>query len=58
MAEKNLHINFFRVRKSFEDIKSQKGAFFSLEAAIKTAKKYRFNVYDGNGNEVFKTVRS
>jgi N-acetylmuramoyl-L-alanine amidase len=51
-------INIFRVRKNFSDIKSQKGAFFIFEAAVKTAEKYKLNVYDGNGRLIYKTDRS
>jgi len=51
-------INIFRVRKSFGDIKSQMGAFFTFEAAAKTAEKYKLNVYDGGGKLIFKTDRS
>ena len=41
-------MEIYRVRKSFNDIKSQTGAFFILENAIKQAKKTKRNVYDGN----------
>ena len=41
-------MKIYRVRKSFSDIKSQKGAYFILENAIKKAKSTRCNVYDGN----------
>ena len=51
-------INIFRVRKSFSDIKSQMGAFFTFEAAVKTAEKYNLNVYDSGGKLIFKTDRS
>lgn len=43
-------IKIYRVRKSFDDIKNQKGAFFLLENAINLAKKTRCNVYDGDKN--------
>lgn len=46
-------MEIYRVRKSFEDIKSQKGAFFILENAINKAKKTGCNVYDGNKNCVW-----
>ncbi len=39
-------IEIFRVRKSFYNIKSQKGAFFILENAIITAQKHKCNVYN------------
>lgn len=37
---------FFRVRRSWEDIKSQKGAFLILENAISLAKKTKCNIYN------------
>lgn len=46
-------MEIYRVRKSFEDIKSQKGAFLLLENAIIKAKKTRRNVYDNNKNCVW-----
>ncbi len=46
-------IILYRVRKSFNDIQSQKGAFFTLEAAIKTAKRYRLKVFDHKGRVLF-----
>ena len=46
-------ITIYRVRKSFEALKSQKGAFFTLEAAVKTAKKFKLNVYDNKKNLIF-----
>lgn len=47
-------MEIYRVRKSFEDIKSQQGAFFILENAIDKAKKTKCNVYDGNKKCIFK----
>ncbi len=41
-------MEIYRVRKSFEDIKSQRGAFFLLENAIKKASETGCSVYDGN----------
>ena len=32
-------MNLYRVRKNFDDIKGQKGAYFLLENAVKRAKK-------------------
>ncbi len=46
-------IKLYRVRKSFSDIKSGKGSFFTLEAAIKTAKRYGLKVFDHKGNILF-----
>ena len=47
-------ITIYRVRKSFGDIKSQKGAYFLFETAVKVAKKHRLNVYDNEGNLLYK----
>ncbi len=38
----------YRVRKNFHNIKSQKGAYFILENAIKMATLTKCNVYDNN----------
>lgn len=46
-------ITIYRVRKSWDDIKSQKGAYFMLETAIKKAFLTRCNVYDNNKNCVW-----
>ena len=43
----------YRVRKSWNDIASQKGVYFLLENAIETAKKYGCNVYDNKKNCVW-----
>lgn len=48
-------ITIFKVRKSFGDIKSQKGAFFIFEAAVKTAQKFGLNVYGNNGELLFES---
>ena len=42
-------ITIYRVRKSFSNIKSQKGAFFLFASAVKCAEKHRLNVYDNKG---------
>ena len=39
-------IKIFRVRSSWDDIKSQTGAFLLLENAVEGAKKSGQNVYD------------
>lgn len=39
-------IEIFRVRKSFEDIRSQKGAFYIFENAVALAKKTKCNIYN------------
>lgn len=46
-------ITIYRVRKSFEDIKSQKGAFLIFETAVKMAEKYRINVYNNEGKLLY-----
>ena len=53
---KNL-INLYRVRKSWEDSKSQKGAFKNLNSAIDLAKKYKYKVFDNNGVQVYPEVK-
>ena len=50
-------ITIYRVRNSFKDLKSQKGAFFTLEAAVKTARTFGLNVYDNKGKLLFKGVK-
>lgn len=47
-------ITIYRVRKSFHNLKSQKGAYFLFETAVKIAKKYRLNVYDNEGNILYR----
>lgn len=47
-------MTIYRVRSSAENIKSQKGAYFLLEAAIKKAKQSKCNVYDNNLKCIFK----
>lgn len=46
-------MKFYIVRKSKDNIKSQKGAFFLLENAIKKARKTKCNVYDEQKNCVW-----
>lgn len=46
-------ITIYRVRKSFQDIKSQKGAFLIFETAVKMAEKYRINVYNNEGKLLY-----
>ncbi len=48
----------YRVRKSWKDVKSQKGAFKNLESAKKLAKKHKYKVYDNNGKQVYPKVKS
>lgn len=49
--------DLYRVRKSWGDSKSQKGAFKNLESAKKLAKKYNYKVYNKNGNQVYPEVK-
>ena len=49
--------DLYRVRKSWQDSKSQKGAFKNLESAKKLAKKYNYKVYNKNGNQVYPEVK-
>lgn len=39
----------YRVRKSWDDDKSQMGAYYKLEGALKIAQQYHMNVYDSSG---------
>ena len=49
--------NLYRVRKSWKDVKSQKGAFKNLESAKKLAKKYNYKVYNKSGKQVYPKVK-
>ncbi|EGC83557.1 N-acetylmuramoyl-L-alanine amidase [Anaerococcus hydrogenalis] len=49
--------DLYRVRKSWQDSKSQKGAFKNLESAKSLAKKYNYKVYNKNGNQVWPEVK-
>ena len=49
--------NLYRVRKSWADSKSQKGAFKNLNSAIDLAKKNGYKVYDEKGNQVYPEVK-
>lgn len=51
-------MEIYRVRKSFDNIKSQKGAYLILENAINKAKKTRRNVYDGNKKCVWEYMKN
>ena len=49
--------NLYRVRLSWEDVKSQKGAFSNLNNAIECAKENSgYKVYDSNGKQVYPEV--
>ncbi len=49
--------NLYRVRKSWGDSKSQKGAFKNLNSAIDLAKKNGYKVFDSNGKQVYPEVK-
>ena len=49
--------NLYRVRKSWGDSKSQKGAFKNLNNAIDLAKKHKYKVFDSNGKQVYPEVK-
>ncbi|MFR3737084.1 N-acetylmuramoyl-L-alanine amidase [Anaerococcus obesiensis] len=49
--------NLYRVRKSWGDSKSQKGAFKNLNSAIDLAKKNGYKVYDYEGNQIYPEVK-
>lgn len=49
--------DLYRVRKSWGDSKSQKGAFKNLESAKKLANKYKYKVYDKNGKQVYPELK-
>lgn len=49
--------NLYRVRKSWGDSKSQKGAFKNLNSAIDLAKKNGYKVFDSSGNQVYPEVK-
>lgn len=51
--DKDYKENLYRVRKSFSDKKSQKGAFNSLDNAKRCADKYKLKVFDEGGNEIY-----
>lgn len=46
-------IEIFRVRKCWDDIKTQAGAFFVFENAVEVAKKTKQNVYNHKKECVF-----
>lgn len=46
----------YRVRKTWADSKSQVGAYLTLANAKKAADKYKYNVYDDKGNQVYPVV--
>lgn len=41
-------VEIFRVRNTWNDFKSQAGAFFVFENAVEVAKKTRQNIYNRN----------
>lgn len=48
----------YRVRQSWQDAKSQKGAFKDLENAKRCADKYGLKVYDEQGNQMYPEIKS
>lgn len=46
-------ITIYRVRKSPNNLKSQRGAFFLFENAVKVAIKTKCNIYDNQRNCVW-----
>lgn len=46
--------DIYRVRKTWKDAKSQKGAFSSLASAKKCADKYGYAVFNGKGKAVYR----
>lgn len=57
-GEKTISIsNLYRVRKTWSDNKSQKGAFKNLNSAIDLAKKNGYKVFDNNGKQVYPEVK-
>lgn len=49
--------NLYRVRKSWGDSKSQKGAFKNLNSAIDLAKKNGYKVFDSDGKQAYPAVK-
>ncbi len=47
-------MKYYRVRKAFKNIKSQKGVYCILDNAISVAIKTKCNIYDENGSCVWK----
>ena len=48
----------YRVRKSWSDVKSQKGAFRNLDNAKRCADRFRLKVFDANGKIVYPTDKT
>jgi len=48
--------NLYRVRKTWADASSQKGAYGNLASAKALADETKLNVYDKNGNQVYPVV--
>lgn len=49
--------DLYRVRKTWADAKSQKGAFKNLNSAIDLAKKNGYKVFDSNGSQIYPEVK-
>ena len=48
----------YRVRKSWSDVNSQKGAFKNLDNAKRCADRFRLKVFDANGKIVYPTDKT
>lgn len=47
----------YRIRKTWQDVNSQKGAFLSLDGAITELKKYEgYNIYNSAGEQVYPKI--
>lgn len=53
--EKKDNTTIYRIRKSWDDAKSQIGAYSNLDNAIKSWKE-GYNIYDSNGKKVYPTT--
>lgn len=52
-AEKKTAAQLYRVRKTWNNASSQKGAFYDINNAKECAKKNHLNVYDSKGKKVY-----
>ena len=48
-----MYYSLSRVRKSWSDVKSQKGAFKNLDNAKRSADRFGIKVFDSNGKIVY-----
>lgn len=60
IAQTNINTNeLYRIRKSWTDVASQKGAYSNLTNAINECKKYsNYKVFDNNGKQVYPEIIS